>query len=73
MSFDLMTLKILLPFQVFLERQTVARLVVESRGGSYGFLPHRLDCVLPLAPGILILQRRRKRARCMSRPMPVCW
>ena len=25
----------------------------EARGGSFGILPHRLDCVAALAPGIL--------------------
>ncbi|HBF34987.1 TPA: F0F1 ATP synthase subunit epsilon [Candidatus Sumerlaeota bacterium] len=56
MNPDLMTLKVLLPFQVFLERQNVLRIVAESRQGSYGLLPHRLDCVLPLSPGILIYE-----------------
>lgn len=28
-------------------------MVAESREGSFGLLPHRLDCVAALAPGIL--------------------
>jgi F-type H+-transporting ATPase subunit epsilon len=48
-----MNLKILLPFRVFADRQGVARIVAETRAGSLGLLPHRLDCVAPLAPGIL--------------------
>lgn len=48
-----MNLKILLPFEVFLEATGVSRLVAETRNGSYGLLPHRLDCVAALAPGIL--------------------
>ena len=49
----LMSLKILLPFQVFAEATGVARIVAEARDGSFGLLPHRLDCVAALAPGIL--------------------
>jgi F-type H+-transporting ATPase subunit epsilon len=51
-----MHLKILLPFEVFAEQSGVLRLVAESRGGSFGLLPHRLDCVADLAPGILIYE-----------------
>jgi len=46
-------LKILLPFRVFADLQGVSRIVAETRAGSLGLLPHRLDCVAPLAPGIL--------------------
>lgn len=52
----LMSLKILLPFQVFLEKTGVSRIVAETREGSFGFLPHRLDCVAALSPGILIYE-----------------
>ena len=48
-----MNLKILLPFQVFAEKAAVSRIVVETHEGSFGLLPHRLDCVAALAPGIL--------------------
>src|SRR5664279_5823711 len=51
-----MNLKILLPFQVFAEKTDVARIVAETREGSFGLLPHRLDCVAALVPGILIYQ-----------------
>jgi F-type H+-transporting ATPase subunit epsilon len=46
-------LKILTPFKVFLEVSEVLSLAIETPGGSYGFLPHRLDCVAPVAAGIL--------------------
>jgi F-type H+-transporting ATPase subunit epsilon len=46
-------LKILLPFEVFAEKTGVTRIVAEAQGGSFGLLPHRLDCVAALAPGIL--------------------
>ena len=48
-----MQLKILLPFQVFAEKTGVSRIVAETHEGSFGILPHRLDCVAALAPGIL--------------------
>jgi F-type H+-transporting ATPase subunit epsilon len=52
----LMNLKILLPFQIFAEKTAVSRIVAETREGSFGLLPHRLDCVAALAPGILTYQ-----------------
>jgi F-type H+-transporting ATPase subunit epsilon len=48
-----MNLKILLPFEVFAEKSAVTRIVAETPQGSFGLLPHRLDCVAALAPGIL--------------------
>lgn len=48
-----MTLKVLLPFQVFSEHAGVTRLVAETPDGSFGLLPQRLDCVATLVPGIL--------------------
>lgn len=49
----LMTLKILLPFRIFAEEKAVTRIVAETRQGAFGILPHRLDCVAALEPGIL--------------------
>jgi F-type H+-transporting ATPase subunit epsilon len=51
-----MNLKVLLPFQVFAEKTGVSRIVVETREGSFGLLPHRLDCVAALPAGILIFE-----------------
>ena len=51
-----MNLKVLLPFQVYAEKTGVVRIVAETREGSFGLLPHRLDCVAALAPGILIYE-----------------
>lgn len=48
-----MNLRVLLPFQVFADETDVARIVAETQDGSFGLLPHRLDCVAALAPGIL--------------------
>jgi len=49
----LMSLKILVPSQVFASRVGVTRIVAETPEGSFGLLPHRLDCVAALTPGIL--------------------
>ncbi len=57
---SLMTLKILLPFQIFTEKTGIARIVAETRAGSYGFLPQRLDCIAPLVPGILIYENEEE-------------
>jgi F-type H+-transporting ATPase subunit epsilon len=48
-----MQLKILLPSRIFGEIQNVTKVVAQTRQGSFGILPHRLDCVAALAPGIL--------------------
>ena len=56
MEQTLMHLKILLPFEIFAEKNGVSRVVAETREGSFGLLPHRLDCVAALAPGILIYE-----------------
>jgi F-type H+-transporting ATPase subunit epsilon len=48
-----MNLRILVPFEIFAERAGVSRIVVDTLDGSFGLLPHRLDCVAALAPGIL--------------------
>jgi F-type H+-transporting ATPase subunit epsilon len=51
-----MHLKVLLPFQIFTEKSDVLRVVAETREGSFGLLPHRLDCVAALTPGILTFE-----------------
>ncbi|MGD0438220.1 MAG: F0F1 ATP synthase subunit epsilon [Bryobacteraceae bacterium] len=52
----LMNLKVLLPFEIFADKTGVSRIVAETRDGSFGLLPHRLDCVAALSPGILTYQ-----------------
>lgn len=49
----MMTLKILLPFQVLLESREVSRIVGETKKGSFGLWPQRLDCAALLVPGIV--------------------
>lgn len=51
-----MNLKVLLPFRVFAAKTGVSRIVAETRAGSFGLLSHRLDCVAPLVPGILMYE-----------------
>ena len=56
MQTERMNLKILLPFKVFAEKTGVSRIVARTGEGSFGLLPHRLDCVAALVPGILIFE-----------------
>lgn len=56
----LIHLKILLPFQVFADLHGVKRIVAETHNGSFGLLPHRLDCTASLAPGILIYETEKE-------------
>ena len=51
-----MSLKVLLPYGIFAETSGVSRIVAETRAGAFGLLPHRLDCVAALVPGILIYE-----------------
>jgi F-type H+-transporting ATPase subunit epsilon len=51
-----MQMKVLLPRQVFTDQGQVSRIVAPGIGGSFGLLPHRLDCVSALKPGILTYQ-----------------
>ena len=51
-----MNLKVLLPFALFTDEHDVSRVVAETCDGSFGLLPHRLDCVAALAPGILMYE-----------------
>ncbi len=62
----LMDLKILLPFRIFAEKTGVSRIVAETREGSFGLLPHRLDCVAALAPGILIYENEAEGEVCVA-------
>ncbi|MDE3072803.1 MAG: F0F1 ATP synthase subunit epsilon [Pseudomonadota bacterium] len=51
-----MHLDVLLPFGIFAAKTGVSRIVVETHEGSFGLLPHRLDCVAALVPGILVYE-----------------
>ena len=61
-----MNLKILLPFKVFAEKAGVLRIVAGTREGSFGLLPHRLDCVAALAPGILVFETETEGEICTA-------
>ncbi len=51
-----MNLDVLLPFRVLLHKTEVSRIVAETSEGSFGLLPHRMDCVAALTPGILTFE-----------------
>jgi len=51
-----MHLKVLLPSNIFADTIGVLRIVAETFEGSFGLLPHRLDCVAALTPGILTFE-----------------
>jgi F-type H+-transporting ATPase subunit epsilon len=53
-----MNLKILLPSEIFAEKSDVLRIVAETHEGSFGILPHRLDCVAALSPGIITYESK---------------
>lgn len=63
---SLMNLKILLPFGVFAEKNSITRMVAETREGSFGILPHRLDCVAALVPGIMIYEHEAEEEVCVA-------
>src|ERR1700741_4153488 len=48
-----MQLRILLPYGIFASVEDVTRVVVMTPAGSFGLLPHRLDCATVLSPGLL--------------------
>ncbi len=66
MSPSPMRLKVLLPFQVFVDEEEVSRIVADTPAGSFGLLPHRLDCVAALAPGILIYETPAEGEVCLA-------
>ncbi len=45
-----------MPFRVFTEKTDVVRMVIDTPEGLFGILPHRLDCVFCLVPGIMVYQ-----------------
>lgn len=56
----MMTLRVLLPFEVFADESGVHRIVAETAQGAFGLLPQRLDCVAALVPGILSFETDRQ-------------
>jgi F-type H+-transporting ATPase subunit epsilon len=48
------------------EESDVLRVVAETRNGSFGLLPRRLDCVAALVPGILIYETESKGETCLA-------
>ena len=50
-----MRLEIVTPLQIGLD-MPVARIVTEGPDGSFGLLPHHIDFVSPIVPGILVYE-----------------
>jgi F-type H+-transporting ATPase subunit epsilon len=55
-----MNLRIFLPTEIFAQKTEVLRIIAETHEGSSGLLPHRLDCVAALVPGILTYETREE-------------
>jgi len=53
---DTITLDIILPYQRYLHSTDVTGIIAETDSGSMGLLPHRLDCVATLCPGIIVFK-----------------
>jgi F-type H+-transporting ATPase subunit epsilon len=53
-----MTLKVLLPYKVFAEEHEVLSIIAMTHQGSFGILPHRLDCVASLSAGVLVFETK---------------
>ena len=55
-----MHLKINIPDRVAVSETGIASIVAESPAGFFGILPHRLDCIAVLVPGILFVRQDEK-------------
>jgi F-type H+-transporting ATPase subunit epsilon len=57
-SWSTMRLKVLLPYQIFVDEFGVNHVMVVTRAGAFGLLPHRLDCTAAILPGILAYRNK---------------
>ncbi|NLD94690.1 MAG: F0F1 ATP synthase subunit epsilon [Fibrobacter sp.] len=55
---DTITLDIILPYQQFMHHSDVTEIIAETDRGSFGLLPHRLDCVATISPGIVVFRTK---------------
>ena len=62
----LMTLKVLVPFEVFSTHTAVLRVVADTLEGSFGLLPRRRDCAAALTPGILLFETEAGGETCIA-------
>ncbi len=53
-----MQLRVLLPYGPFAQVDEVTRIIAVTPSGSFGLLPHRLDCAAVLSPGLLSYSTR---------------
>lgn len=58
METALINLKIILPHKIFAQVEDVRCVVAETSDGYIGILPHRLDCVSSLLPGLLTYETK---------------
>lgn len=63
---ELMNVRILLPDQIFTQEENIRSVAVETSEGTYGFMPHRLDCVAAIVPGILIYTNNSGKEFCAA-------
>lgn len=61
-----MDLKILLPYRIFAEIKNVSSMVAETSEGSFGLLPHRLDCVAAIVPSIFMYETESKKKQYLA-------
>lgn len=61
-----MDLKILLPYRILAEIKNVSSIVAETKEGSFGLLPNRLDCVAALVPSIFTYETESKTKRYLA-------
>ena len=65
-------LKVLMPYGIFLQKRDVLSIITRNfPGGELGILPHRLDCVAALTPGILTYETKKTESF-TSRSMKAC-
>ncbi|MGF1498048.1 MAG: F0F1 ATP synthase subunit epsilon [Elainellaceae cyanobacterium] len=51
-----MKLKVLVPVKILLE-ETVTKINAEAENGAFGILPHHIDFVTAIVPGLLLFDR----------------
>ncbi|MGD9983888.1 MAG: F0F1 ATP synthase subunit epsilon [Porticoccaceae bacterium] len=51
---------------MFADKTGVLRIVAETHEGAFGLLPHRLDCVAAIVPGILVFETEADGETCIA-------
>ena len=63
---DSMHISVYVPDRIVLDESGVVSIVAESTHGFFGILPHRLDCLAILVPGILYLKQTDREERYLA-------